>query len=172
MKNRTLSAALSFAICAVGGAGMAGAQTLPGGAKPFAYRVVADVVADRVCIPRLTFNPGDTIVWRAEIAGPTGVRVNAAQIKAVGLQAVVTLKDGTKVPLAFGVHPPFPNAPATDTYWSGAYFVKGDHPTGTLPWTLTVTDNAGNTVPFVPIGQANGVTVLTIAEKAAAAPKT
>ncbi len=56
-------------------------------------------------------------------------------------------------------------------YWSGAYFVKGDHPTGTLPWTVDLTDTAGNKVTFTPIGQANGETVLTIAEKAPAPPK-
>jgi len=66
---------------------------------------------------------------------------------------------------------PFPNPPATDTYWAGSYFIKGDHPTGTLPWTVTVTDAAGNTVNFTPIGQNNGLSVLTIAEKAPAPPK-
>ena len=159
-------ACIAFAMAAPG---VAGAQSAPG--KALAYRVFADVVAARICIPRNTFNPGDTIVWRAEIQDPAGVRLLDAQIKALGIQAVVTLKDGTKIPLKFGIHPPFPNPPATDTYWAGAYFVKGDHPTGTLPWTVTVTDAAGNTVNFAPIGQGNGLSVLTIAEKARGLPK-
>jgi hypothetical protein len=169
MKTWTLRAVIACIAFGAFAPGIAGAQTAPG--KPLAYRVFADVVADRVCIPRSVFNPGDTIVWRAEVQDPAGVRLTAAQIKTLGIKAVVALKDGTKVPLNFGIHPPFPNAPATDTYWSGAYFVKGDHPTGTMPWTVMVTDAAGNTVNFSPIGEANGVTVLTIAEKAAVPPK-
>jgi hypothetical protein len=164
MRRSSLSAVFALALC--------GATTLPAAAqtKPLPYRLYADVVAARVCIPRSTFNPGDTIVWRAEVQDAAGVRLTADRIKALGLTAAVTLKDGTRVPLAFGIHPPFPNAPATDTYWAGTYTVKMDHPTGTLPWTATVTDASGNTASFTPIGQSNGTTVLTIAEKGAAAP--
>ncbi len=127
--------------------------------RGFAFRGSRSIRATRSC-----FAP--------KCKTPSGVRLTADRIKALGVTAVITLKDGTKVPLAFGVHPPFPNAPATDTYWGGAYFVKGDHPTGTLPWTLTVTDAAGNVVDYTPIGQANGLSVLTIAEKAPVPPKT
>jgi hypothetical protein len=171
MKKSTLSAVLAGAVFGMAMAGTGNAQTTPGAGNALAYRVTADVVAAKICIPQLTFNPGDTIVWRAEIQNPSGVRLSAARIKALGIEAAVVLKDGTKVPLKFGVHPPFPNAPATDTYWSAAYFVKGDHPTGTLPWTVNLTDAAGHKVTFTPIGQTNGISVLTIAEKAPAPPK-
>jgi hypothetical protein len=165
MMKRMLLAAFTLSAGLLTAPLVASAQT-----KPLPYRITADVVAARVCIPRSTFNPGDTIVWRAEIEDAAGVKLTAAQIKALGITAVISLQDGTKIPLGFGVHPPFPNAPATDIYWAAAYFVKADHPTGTLPWTLTVTDAAGAVVSFQPIGQSNGVTVLTIAEKGAAAP--
>ena len=165
MKKWTFLAALAFTLSGAIAPLAAQAQS-----KPLAYRVTADVVAARVCIPRSTFNPGDTIIWRAEVADLSGVRLDAAKIKALGITGVVTLKDGTKIPLAFGVHPPFPNAPATDTYWGGAYYVKPEHPTGSMPWTVTITDAAGNVVNFVPIGQANGLSVLTIAEKGAVTP--
>ena len=165
MKKWTLFAALAFTLSGALAPLAAQAQS-----KPLAYRVTADVVAAKVCIPRLTFNPGDTVVFRAEVADLSGARLDAAKIKALGLTGVVTLKDGTKIPLSFGVHPPFPNAPATDTYWAGAYYIKPDHPTGTLPYTVTVTDAAGNVVNFVPIGQANGLSVLTVAEKGPVTP--
>ena len=139
-------------------------------AKPLPYRVYGDVVADRICTPRLTFNPGDVIVWRIEIQDAAGVKLTAARIAALGITGVITLKDGTKLPLKFGVHPPFPNAPVTDMYWDATYKVAADHPTGTMPWTATVVDTSGNTVTFTPIGQSNGASVLTIAEKGAAAP--
>jgi hypothetical protein len=143
----------------------AGAQS-----KPLPYRVYGDVVADRVCTPRLTFNPGDVIVWRVEIQDAAGVKLTADRIKALGITGVITLKDGTKLPLKYSIHPPFPNAPLTDMYWDATYKVAPDHPTGTMPWTATVTDASGNTVTFTPIGQSNGASVLTIAEKGAAAP--
>jgi len=165
MMMRTFWAALTLALgCVLVPLG-AQAQT-----KPLPYHIFADVVMARVCIPKSTFNPGDTIVWRAEIDDAAGVKLTAAQIKTLGITGVITMKDGTKVPLAFGVHPPFPNAPATDLYWAGAWYVKPDHPTGTIPWTMTVTDAAGNVVTFTPIGQSNGASVLTLAEKGAAAP--
>jgi hypothetical protein len=164
MNLRTLFTALMCTLIGAGAPLAASAQT-----KPLPYRLFADVVAARVCVPRTTFNPGDTIVWRAEVQDAAGVRLTADRIKALGLTGTIQLKDGTKVPLAFGIHPPFPNAPATDTYWAGTYYVKTDHPTGTLAWTATVSDSAGNTVSFTPIGQSNGASVLTIAEKGAAA---
>jgi hypothetical protein len=164
MKTWTFVAALAFVVCSLAPTG-ASAQS-----KPLPYRIFGDVVAARVCVPRSVFNPGDTIVWRGEVDDAAGVRLTAAQIKTLGIQAVITLKDGTKLPLAFGVHPPFPNAPATDLYWAVAYFVKPDHPTGTMPWTMTVTDAAGASVTFTPIGQTNGASVLTLAEKGVPAP--
>ena len=164
MKMWTLLAALAVSACGLAPSA-ASAQS-----KPLPYRIYADVVAARVCVTRSVFNPGDTIVWRGEIDDASGVRLTAAQIKALGIVATINLKDGTKLPLAFGVHPPFPNAPATDLYWAVAWYVKPDHPTGTLPWTMSVSDAAGNIATFTPIGQSNGASVLTLAEKGVAAP--
>jgi hypothetical protein len=164
MKTWTMFAALAVVL---GGLAPSAASAQ---SKPLPYRIYADVVAARVCVPRSIFNPGDTIVWRGEVDDASGVRLTAAQIKALGIVATINLKDGTKLPLSFGVHPPFPNAPATDLYWAVAWFVKPDHPTGTLPWTMTVSDAAGNTATFTPIGQSNGASVLTLAEKGVPAP--
>jgi hypothetical protein len=82
-----------------------------------------------------------------------------------------TMSDGTTQPLTMKNHPPPPAAPVHMSYLSGALFIKGDHPTGTLPWTLAVTDSKGNTGTFTPVGQAAGVAVLTIIPKAPAAAK-
>jgi hypothetical protein len=134
---------------------------------PPGFRLSADVVAAQICIPQSIFAPGDVIVWRAEVQDNNGVRLLGDAIKARGITAVVTLKDGTQIPLRFGIHPPFKNAPKTDTYWTGSLFVKPGHPTGTLPWTLTVMDSTGAKATFTPIGQSVGLSVLTIAKKAA-----
>jgi hypothetical protein len=68
-------------------------------------------------------------------------------------------------------HPPPPTAPVHMSYLSGALYIKPDHPTGTMPWTLTVTDSKGGTGTFIPVGQQAGVAVLTIIPKATAAAK-
>ena len=49
--------------------------------------------------------------------------------------------------------------------------LRADHPTGTLPWTLTATDTQGRTGTFTPVGQASGAAVLTIAQKGPAPAK-
>ncbi len=138
-----------------------GAQTMP------AYIVNGDVVAEGPCIAQSIFAPGDRLVWRAQITNANGTPVTAAEIKAKGIHAVVMLKDGTKVELQLGEHPPDPKAPLKEVYWTAAWGIPADHPTGTLPWKLVVSDSAGAQVAFTPIGQASGATVLTIAHKAA-----
>jgi hypothetical protein len=140
------------------------------------YRLFADVVTSgagrpgvqgALCVTQTVFFPGDLIVFRSVIAdGPTGTPLTAADVARLGLTAVVSLSDGSKVPLRLGTHPPPPNAPLHSTFWSGSLSTKGDHPTGTLKWTLTVSDKAGNTTTFEPMGQAEGSTVLTLAQKA------
>lgn len=164
MQRKTLLAGLA-ATAAVAGISPLAARAQ---SKPLAYRIAAEVVADRICIPQTIFNPGDVIVWRADITDPSGAKIDKVKAAALGLSAVVSLRDGTKIPLAMSVHPPFPNAPATESYWSASWKVQPTHPTGTLPWTLAVTDTAGNQVSFAPIGQGIGLGVLTIAEKGAA----
>jgi hypothetical protein len=118
------------------------------------------------------FFAGGLIVWRAVIAdATTGVALTAADIAQRGLKVAVTLADGTTIPVTMKLHPPPPAAPVHMSYLSGSLFIKPDHPTGTMPWTLTATDSKGNTGTFTPVGQAAGVAVLTIIPKGPAAAK-
>lgn len=177
----TLSSLLFFAA-----AGAAGAQQVPPVNAPAVtagdktYRLFADVVTSGIgmpgvqgalCVNQEVFFPGDTIVWRAVIAdGPTGTPLTAADVARLGLVATVSLSDGKKLPLRLGTHPPPPNLPVHSTFWSTSLPISRDHPTGTLKWRLTVTDKAGHSVTFEPIGQADGSTVLTLAQRAPAPP--
>jgi hypothetical protein len=159
------------------------AQPAPAKAEPStgtAYRIYADVVTSGtskgvqgvVCVNQDVFFPGDLIVFRAVISdGATGVELTAADVTQRGLQVVATLSDGTKVPLTLKAHPPVPNAPVHESYWTGTLVIHADHPTGTLPWALTASDNQGHTGTFTPVGQAAGEAVLTIAQKGPAAAK-
>lgn len=170
-------AALGFA----GAASTASAQTAPAPNSPpvmagdQTYRIFADVVTAGAgpvgvqgvgCVNQTVFFPGDTIVFRAVIAdGPTGTPLTAADIAQRGVTANVALSDGTQIPLTLKSHPPVPSGPH-NTYWSGSRHIPADHPTGTLKWTLTVTDKAGHSTAFVPMGQDNNATILTLAQKA------
>lgn len=145
-----------------------------------AYRIVADSVVAQstvqpggVSVNQDVFFPGDLIVFRAVIAdGVAGVPLDQAAITLRGVKVAVALKDGTVIPVRYGVHPPPNIAPKGILYWTGALLVKPDRPTGSYPWTMTVSDAAGHTTTFTPIGQEAGLAVLTVAAKAAAAPKT
>jgi hypothetical protein len=174
---------LCFAALGVGAAATAaGAQQTgpPLNAPPvFAgnqtYRIFADVVTAGVgqpgvqgalCVNQTVFFPGDIVVFRAAIAdGATGIPLTPVDVQERGLKVVVTLSDGTTVPVTLKTHPPPPNAPRHSTFWSGSTRIPATHPTGTLSWTLTATDRAGNSASFVPLGQDAGTTVLTIAQK-------
>lgn len=142
------------------------------------YRIYADTVTSGIgrpgvqgvnCVNQTVFFPGDTVVFRAVIAdGPTGRPLTRDDVQRLGVQAVVTLSDGTKLPLRLESHPPPPNAPAHKIYWAGAAPIPADHPTGALTWTVTVSDKSGHSTTFTPMGQEAGVAVLTIAQKATA----
>jgi hypothetical protein len=142
------------------------------------YRIYADVVTSGIgrpgvqgvnCVDQSVFFPGDDVVFRAVIAdGATGKPLSPEDVQRLGVQAVVTLSDGTKVPLRLGSHPPPPNAPVHKIYWAARTPIAADHPTGTLTWTVSVTDKAGHSTTFAPMGQDAGIAVLTIAQKAAA----
>lgn len=171
-------AALAIATTASAARAQAAPPAPPVTAGDKTYRLFADVVTSgqgapgiqgALCVTQTVFFPGDVIVFRAVIAdGATGTVLTSADVQSRGIKAVVTLSDGTSVPLRLGSHPPAPAAPAHSTYWAGADKTTPDHPTGTLKWTLTVTDAAGNTTKFAPMGQDNGETVLTLAQKAPA----
>jgi hypothetical protein len=147
----------------------------PAGAQSTApFRVVADTVTTGEnpgvqgvpCVNESIFFPGDSIVFRAVIAdGATGAPLSQEQIQSRGITAVVSV-DGRSIPMRFGPHPPpFVQAPKRLPYWSGTLSITTSHPTGTLPWTLTVSDNAGAKTTYTPIGQDAGISVLTIAQK-------
>ena len=139
------------------------------------YRVVADTVTSGnnpglqgiACVNETVFFPGDVVVFRAVVAdGASGTALTQADIASRGITAVVTTSEGRQIPMRFGVHPP-PNVPAPKRapYWSGTMPIPRDHSAGTLPWSITVSDNQGGKTTYSPIGQDAGVSVLTIAEK-------
>jgi hypothetical protein len=168
---RVLAVAAFLAPCT--GVVPAAAQSAPGAAM---LRVMADVVTSArngkgvqgaICVTQSIFAPGDTIIFRALVSDADGTPLSAVQLTQRGVKVLVTTGEGAKIPLVYEQHPP-PQVPSPnhDMYFAAAYPISRDHPTGTLSWTMTVTDGQGHTVSFTPIGQAAGVTTLQIVSKA------
>lgn len=157
----------------------AAAQSAPAAAP---LRVMADVVTSArngkgvqgaICVSQSVFAPGDTVIFRALVSDANGTPLTAAQLTQRGVKVIVTTGEGAKIPLVYEQHPP-PNVPVPvhEMYFAAAYPLSQTHPTGSLTWTLAVTDSQGHTVTFTPIGQASGQGSLQIVSKAApAAPK-
>jgi hypothetical protein len=169
MKLTTSVALAACAIVLAASSPMAYAQSGGG------FRIVADTVTNGNnpgvqgvgCVNQSVFFPGDVIVFRAAIAdGATGAPLTQADVTSRGIEAIVTTSEGRNIPLRFGFHPPpqlMPQAPRRSPYWSGTLPITRDHPTGSLPWTLTVTEKSGAKTTYTPLGQDAGLSVLTIA---------
>jgi hypothetical protein len=125
-----------------------------------------------ICVQQSAFFPGDWVVFRAVVSDANGTPLTADQIAQRGVKVSVKTAEGATFSLQFGPHPP-PDVPAPqhDNYFVATYHIAADHPTGNLPWTLTVMDAQNRTLTFNPIGQAAGLAVLQIAAKAPAVPK-
>lgn len=142
------------------------------------YFIQADVVRGSagaqgaVCVANSVFFPGEQVVWRAVVFDlATQARLSEEQIKQLGLAVTVTLENGANLNMRYGLHPPDPNAPKREAFWSTSYQIPADAPVGTLKWSMTAKDKDGNTGAFTPIGQDVGLAVLTIAKAQAAAPQ-
>lgn len=135
------------------------------------YFVQADVVRGApgaqgaVCVANSVFYPGEQVVWRAKVFDTTtGKELTEAQVKAAGLVLTASLDNGAKATLNYVPHG---SNGKMDLFWAGGWQTTGKTPTGTLKWTVTARDKAGNTATFQPIGQDVGLAVLTIAAKPA-----
>ena len=61
---------------------------------------------------------------------------------------VVELADGRKLPARYGGHPP---RTPTDFFWTSAWMIPQDYPTGSLGYSITATDLDGNSVKWEPL---------------------
>ena len=134
------------------------------------YLVQADLVrsaegapAGPVCVPTSVFLPGEGVVFRAKVYDlATGEEVDRAAVESRGIRVQAHLSDGQTIHLIFIPHPPDPNAPLTDEYWTGLWIIPADYAAGVINWTLSVTDNEGRTGSFEPIGQNIGIPALMV----------
>lgn len=103
------------------------------------------------CVLTSAYKTGEQIVWRAVIYdAATGEQLTEQQVKDRGVKAQVKLEDGTTIDMEYGLHP---KEPPQIWLWVGAWVVPPVYPTGMLKYDITVTDDAGNSYTWAPIGQ-------------------
>ncbi len=122
-----------------------------------AYVVNADTVRGSQnatatsCVLTPVFKTGEQVVWRAEIYdAATGEKLTESQVNDRGIKATVKLEDGKTFDMEYGQHPK--QAPQI-WLWTAAWAIPPVYPTGMLKYEIDVTDDAGNSYTWTPIGQ-------------------
>ena len=109
------------------------------------------------CVQSSRFARNSQIVFRARVLdGATGQELAGGDLSSV--QA--TLGDGTVLDLHYGGHPGG-GAPVTDHFWSAAWLVPQDYPTGTVNVSISATANDGRTGDWIPFNVAPSALIIT-----------
>ena len=146
-------AALSMAV--VGFAGVATAQEAR---KMF---IEGDIVRGNtpsgltgpVCVLANQFKRKENVIFRIRVRNIAGQPLDDKEIKSI----VVELSDGKKYPAAYRARPPMSVRTALgltaplDYFWSAAWLIPQDYPTGSLSYRVVATDMEGNTQDWTPM---------------------
>lgn len=131
------------------------------------YFVHADMVRGAqgamgaVCVINSVFYPGEWIIFRTIVVdAATGEELRHEAIAELGLQAKVVIDGVTEIDMFY---PPEDAAMPPDMYFfRGPWTIPDDFAMGEYRWNVIVSDAAGNEVTFAPIGQAVGLSAITI----------
>jgi hypothetical protein len=164
VRRLTIAPLLACTLAAAGILGTARAPIAHARAQAGNLVVVADAVLgggptvppDQSCTIRSRFPQGSAIVFRVKVIdGATGAALDNTQFASV----TITLPDGSTQNFAYAPHPPGPQG-GLDSYWTYAYTVAADYPTGAFNYSITVTDLLGNSVS--PVGFNIGIPNIVI----------
>jgi hypothetical protein len=98
------------------------------------------------------------MVWRMRVVDPeTGEPMTDEMLDKVE----VNLSDDQVFEMEFGPHPPAPNPPR-DSYWTAAWLVPEDYPTGTLSYVVGATAADGRSGEFKPFDIASSLPTITV----------
>jgi hypothetical protein len=97
-----------------------------------------------ICVLTSQFKRGENVVFRIRVRNPQGKPLDAAGIKSIEVE----LADGRKLPTRYGGHPP---RQPTDFFFTAAWMIPENYPTGSLGYSITATDIEGNTVKWEPL---------------------
>lgn len=96
------------------------------------------------CVLDSQFKHGESMVWRIRVIDTkTGKPLDDKGLKSL----TVTLSSGQSVAAAFHGHPP---PKPVDYFWSVAWIVPADYPTGSFSYTITAVDKKGHKAVFEP----------------------
>jgi hypothetical protein len=96
---------------------------------------------DGPCIVLSRFRHNEQIVWRIKVFDPaTGVSLDNKALRSVE----VNLPNKQTLTAKYGGHP-WNDPKPTDYFWSTAWTVPANYPTGSLHYTITATANDGRT---------------------------
>jgi hypothetical protein len=105
-----------------------------------------------VCVLANQFKRRENVIFRIRVRNTAGQPLDDTNIKSL----VVELSDGKKFPARYGSRPPKSvlasvglTAP-TDNFWSAAWLIPPDYPTGSLSYRVVATDMQGNTQTWTP----------------------
>jgi len=105
-----------------------------------------------VCVLANQFKRKENVVFRIRVRGVTGQPLDDKNLKGI----VVELSDGQKLPASYRARPPanvraaFGISEPTDYFWSAAWLIPQDYPTGSLSYRVVATDLEGNTQSWTP----------------------
>lgn len=107
-----------------------------------------------VCVQQSRFARNSEIVWRARVLDGTGAQLGDGDLESVE----VRLADGQVFDMRYGPHP---RDNATDEFWTVAFDIPADYPTGTLNYEIVATAPDGTTATFAPFNVAPSLLTIT-----------
>jgi hypothetical protein len=106
-----------------------------------------------VCVLANQFKRKENVVFRIRVRNTAGQPLDDKNIKSI----VVELSDGKTYPAEYRARPPVAvrarlglTGPI-DYFWSAAWLIPQDYPTGSLSYRVVATDMQGNTQDWVPM---------------------
>jgi hypothetical protein len=105
-----------------------------------------------VCVLANQFKRKENVVFRIRVRNVAGQPLDDKNIKGI----TVELSDGQKFQAAYRSRPPanvrtaFGLSEPTDYFWSAAWLIPQDYPTGALSYRVVATDMQGNTQSWTP----------------------
>jgi hypothetical protein len=105
-----------------------------------------------VCVLANQFKRKENVVFRIRVRNSAGEPLDDKNIKAI----TVELSDGQKFQATYRSRPPanvraaFGLSEPTDYFWSAAWLIPQDYPTGSLSYRVVATDTQGNTQSWTP----------------------
>ena len=105
-----------------------------------------------VCVLANQFKRKENVVFRIRVRNVAGQPLDDKSLKGI----VVELSDGQKFPASYRPRPPanvratFGLSEPADYFWSAAWLIPQDYPTGSLSYKVVASDMEGNAQSWTP----------------------